>query len=313
MKNIYYVISTFIIVLSVWILYKGALKSYGSSNVTVEFRGRIFGQALGFITLLFIAYPIWKWFSSKIFKISKRGVSFLCYSVLILFCSGYRSAKISNEVKQLKNFDIEVASILKNDPTINSNQDYSSKDFGDMAPLLKIVREVAEFSNQESIRFNRTMEEANLEKILFIENLLDYEALQSNLKALKLLEKEIHASQTRRIEHLAQVEIQIRSTLINPKLKNDFLEGYNRGKQKSMDLFNEFYQIELKLIKNMQSLLSFLIENQDSYIEENGKIAFYEEEDLQRFNTLMSNFFDLADEEERVQKRMEELTQSAIP
>src|SRR3990167_2982042 len=111
MKNIFYVVSVFVFVLSVAILYLGASCYYVSAGDGVSFElGEAIGRSLVF---MLIAYPAWKWGLLKIFGELKKGGAILCYCVLVLLCSSYQSVNLNIKANQLKKSEKVMSEIAK--------------------------------------------------------------------------------------------------------------------------------------------------------------------------------------------------------
>jgi len=163
-----HVISISIFFISVSLIYVGVSGFYVSPGEGVISE---VGEAMGrSLALMLIFYPIWKWGTLKFFSMQKKGNALLCYSILFLVCSGYQKGKMTTATGQLEKSKIAIGEIVSNSCNENlqlsRNEQYSDKDYGQMAPLLSLMKDVADFSIDETQRVNNAIQQANIEGML---------------------------------------------------------------------------------------------------------------------------------------------------
>jgi len=312
-KYVYYIGSCLIILASIWFLQLGAVRYYTSGSDGLSFElGGVTGTSLVFMLLV---YPILK----RLFP-SKKINAFLCFSVIFLACSSYQVVRMNTAADQLKRFKDKVSDIIIRPLKADSDccalmqEVYSQREYGEMANLLTLLKGIIVFTNQEDIRLNKVVEDAHLENLLEPRKLCDFESLQEALDTLKTLSFEINESEIRRNEHLALLDEQIVNLppYKNHPIKKSVLDGYNQKRQQTSVFIADYYRVLKEEMREVQELLSFLVDIPDLYWVEEGKMIFEKETDAQKYNRYLSRIIELSEEEDLVSKKLIDFRQKTV-
>lgn len=302
MKNFLYVISVFFILLSIIVLYAGAFGYYTSPGVRVSYE---IAKAMGSsIAYMLVFYPIWKWVFAKLFAEPKKGSAFLCYCILIFLCSSYQSVNLYRKSNQLNKSakimeDMAKISLTGDVSILSQDKKYSMEEYGEMGPFLTLMRDALDFSSQEIQKLSSAADQADIDNILQLHRLCNFDRIREALPALQVLRSEIDASEVRRTQRMKEMDSEIELIVKQQREKESIIQSYHQGKYKNLIMMKEYYRIQRDFVSELQELIRFLLSVQGLYWEENETLVFVEDEHVECFNTHILRMVELAEEETR--------------
>lgn len=104
----------------------------------------------------------------------------------------------------------------------------------------------------------------------------------------------------------------IESMKVSASTKKDTSDGFERGLAKSIPLTKTLWELELKSVKEIESIISLLASRKNKWEIQDGKVVFANTNDLNEFNRHLTTIQELVKQEETIQKKSLESARSSF-
>ncbi len=95
----------------------------------------------------------------------------------------------------------------------------------------------------------------------------------------------------------------ILSLKIEEPLKRELLQGFERGVERAKVQNNEMWGMERDVIGEFENIINLLSARSGSWVVQDGKLTFYNEEDLSRFNYYIASIKSIVSKQNQIQKQ----------
>ncbi len=304
MINILHVLSVVNIFLALGLLFVFPLGLHLSSAIPISSEIRWVFTLSMFCAYMSLVYPACKLFFRMDSDFLKRK-KVIFYASLFLLVSSYvqtielTSTKTQNINSEIAFKDLE-KKLLEGGSEELVHRNFTSKEYGQNAPFLKSFSDLVDFTNQQDKILEAAYQESKFETMLTPSN-LDRRNLKHSLKNLVALKQQVDENLKRRLEYRQQYLAEISSILKTSfsQSKNS-VEIYMNKEKASTNLLKELFRIKQKIIHQLESLLSFLLEIRDSFVFENDMLVFDYDEQLQEYRERFTDLEKLATEENSI-------------
>ena len=183
----------------------------------------------------------------------------------------------------------------------------SPQSYGKLQPVMDWLNNHISTIKNDYIEFNNAIEKEHIEILLAPETLSNRDRIieaKSKLQRINRLYDEYEKQIEKRTN---EAKIQISKLEAEDSLKKELLTGVNKGEKEREPIFKEFFRIERTFITETDNLLNFLLTRSGKYWFENGKMIFYAESDVERYNKFMQKIDNLDKEESTLSDKYREL------
>lgn len=118
-------------------------------------------------------------------------------------------------------------------------------------------------------------------------------------RAKKIVAK--YKEKTNVLLHNAREKIQ--SLNMSASSKRKALSGFDRGMDKAKNQIDAMWTIEGELLKEFENIINLLSARNGSWVVEEGQILFYNDSDLNRFNSYIASIQSLINQQQQIQKQ----------
>ena len=95
----------------------------------------------------------------------------------------------------------------------------------------------------------------------------------------------------------------IRSLNISESSKRSMLSGFDRGMEKAKENIDALWSLEAKTIKEFENIINLLAAKKGAWVVEGEQILFYNDSDLERFNSYIASIQNIAKQQEAIQRQ----------
>jgi hypothetical protein len=95
----------------------------------------------------------------------------------------------------------------------------------------------------------------------------------------------------------------IRSLNVSESSKREMLSGFDRGMEKAKDNIDAMWSLEAKTINEFVSIITLLAARKGAWVVEGGQILFYNDSDLERFNSYIVSIQNIMNQQEQIQRQ----------
>jgi hypothetical protein len=97
----------------------------------------------------------------------------------------------------------------------------------------------------------------------------------------------------------------IRSLNISESSKRGMLSGFgfDRGMGKAKDNIDAMWSLEAKTINEFENIITLLAARKGAWVVESGQILFYNDSDLERFNSYIASIQNIMNQQEQTQRQ----------
>lgn len=292
-KKRIHLISILMIIVAIVLLCEVAI----ANSISAENFGKVVGQRLIpllLISLIFRRYP-------KVFLCS--SILFLSLSVYAFYLSHDQRVKDAQMAKSMNEIDQIYQLTGNNDAKSIPPKNYSSSEYGVLAPLLNIAKEASEFSNKQEKLLEQAIERVDFENIISPEKMGNQEGIVSSIEKLNALSKFLDESESEKKHYVQKFEAQINSQISDIETKESFLKGF-RDSANNGFLLTNYYQVLRDYIREYKSLLRFMKFISGSYWFEDQEMVFEYKTDLQIFDGYIFRLAELGKKEQQVLNQM---------
>jgi hypothetical protein len=176
----------------------------------------------------------------------------------------------------------------------------ASGEFGEMERFMK------EFMDQMASQRNDYLLE--LEAIGW-NGILDANRIKANKtfvesKVTLQKAKEIVIKYTQRTQVLLEnARGKIRSLNISESSKSSMLSGFDRGMEKAKTDIDTMWSLEAKVINEFENIITLLSSKKGAWVVDGEQILFYNDSDLERFNSYIGSIQHIIQEQEQIQRQ----------
>lgn len=307
MNNVLRLISILVYMVSIMLTY---LVVYTNFKDISQDKPSMYGMILGLslrslkfasiISLFF--YPLWKWVLPRYFGAPKKGVGVLSFAMLFFFVSLYTTISINKLEAQENNQSAE------QNIQFLSKQGFSKQEIDSMRTAMKLNEKYEKYLIGEMEKINEAAERVDITNIYKLEYIMDLEKIKKALFSLKAYMNELSASEIRVLDNQKQASVEV-DKFVNESFKNkqEFLKGYNKGKDALNFHISENYRIKKALVTEYQNLLEFLGSIHGDYKVDGNNLTFLTDAQIDKFGELITNIKKLDEEENQNINEIERL------
>ena len=294
-KKRIHLISILMIIIGIVLLYEVAL----ANSISAENFGNVLGQRLIpllVISLIFKRYP-------KVFLCC--SILFLSLSIYAFSFSHYRRVKDAQMAKSMHEMKQIFQLTLNQDAKSIPSKNYLSGEYGEAGPLLKIVKEAAEFSNRQSTRMAEAIQKVDFESIISPEKLCNQKEIISSIEKLNALSKVLDECENEQKQYAKEIEAKAHTQISEGVMKDSFLEGFKNSINSNSFLASENYRIQKEMIRVCKCLLKFMKFIKGSYTYEDQILLFEYDIDLKMYQDYLHQLNNLGRQAEEVFNQFE--------
>ena len=116
--------------------------------------------------------------------------------------------------------------------------------------------------------------------------------------------KEVVAKYTKRTQSLLEdAKNNIRSLNISDSSKSSMLSGFDRGMEKAKANIDAMWSLEAKTIREFENIITLLSSKKGAWVVDGEQILFYNDNDLERFNSYIASIQNIAQQQESIQRQ----------
>lgn len=116
--------------------------------------------------------------------------------------------------------------------------------------------------------------------------------------------KEVVAKYTKKTEELLEnARNKINTLNISESSKRNMLSGFDRGIEKAKANIDVMWALEAKVINEFENIITLLSANKDAWVVDGEQILFYNNSDLERFNSYIASIEYIVQQQEQVQRQ----------
>ncbi|MEW5949858.1 MAG: hypothetical protein AB1711_10680 [Thermodesulfobacteriota bacterium] len=95
----------------------------------------------------------------------------------------------------------------------------------------------------------------------------------------------------------------IQSLNMSASLKQEALAGFDRGMDKAKSQIETMWALERKAVTEVENIITLLSAKNDAWVVERGQILFYNDSDLNTFNSYIASIQSLVKQQQQIQKQ----------
>jgi len=173
-------------------------------------------------------------------------------------------------------------------------------EFGEMERFMK------EFMDQMALQRNDyllELEAIEWNSILDASRIkADKTFVESNVTILKA--KEVVTKYTIRTQELLEnAKNKIRALNISESSKRSMLSGFERGMEKAKANIDAMWTLEAKTINEFENIITLLSAKKGAWVVDGEQILFYNDSDLERFNSYIASIQNIVQQQEKIQRQ----------
>lgn len=95
----------------------------------------------------------------------------------------------------------------------------------------------------------------------------------------------------------------IQSLNMNAASKRELLSGFDREIEKAKNQIDTMWALDGKIVTETENIINLLSTRNGAWVVSEGQILFYNDNDLNRFNSYIASIQSLVSQQEQIQKR----------
>ena len=248
----------------------------------------------------------------------KRGARIGGFSLLTIYiCTiasgfiGYTQNKKESEIEmmsELKNeiseiFEVSTATDSLGVPTLIKPINATPKFKGELGEIEKFLKQYINqmlslrndyFLDLEAVGWNSILD---FNRIKSDETFVESNRIIINTK--NIINKYINQSLT--FAH--SIRDSIKSLNISESTRNSMLSGFNRTVEKGIEDMDKMWSLEKKVVTEFENIITLLTASKGSWIIVDEQVLFYNDSDLEMFNSYIASIEKIVNQQEEIQQK----------
>lgn len=242
----------------------------------------------------------------------KKYSLLLLFSVLFLLVSFSSTSKAFNgylkEIAMDKAAEDKLVSMCTNivNGTEMSKENFDKSEYGNMAPLLSLINDYSIKSNNTAKEMSTSIDSLGFSTMLSADTLGSAQKINDAKAKLNDSIKVYDKYESEYNNLMTEFDTKI-STIDLPKsYKGSFLEGFKESQDENHERMTSFLKVERDASYKMIEMMDFMLSIQGKYTVRDGKILFYTNDDLNKFNGYLADVKKFAQDEDNIKKDMQD-------
>ncbi|MDP4091752.1 MAG: DUF3053 family protein [Bacillota bacterium] len=224
--------------------------------------------------------------------------------------SSDNSSSSSKEMRAVQKM-VSIMQDLNNNVPISEEQ-YSSSEYGQLAPVLKEFQNYYIKLQKERNRIQDEVTKLDVNSIFTEENLGNLDNIKTTEDNLRNYLDDYKTYEQNYKQYTAEYKDNIMKLDLPEASKNNFLQSFNKSNDQVMVLMDKFFTAEESFINNMIQIMTFLEGKQGEYDFSGGQIQFYSDDDVNTYNNYYTEMQNAANQEVDIQKQMTQMSQKTL-
>jgi len=261
-----------------------------------------------------LALFVWAIFYAAVAR--KRGGKVAGFSFLAIFISMIASGLIGfsqqkHEAKQALTEIQDQYSALIDSSTdsqglpkrIDKPIDTTPKARGEFGEMERFMKEFMDQMVSQRNDYLLELEAIGWNSILDAERIRADKALIESKVTIRKAKEIVGKYQERTNVLLNNARQNIRSLNISESSKREMLSGFDRGMEKAKNQIDAVWALEGKVVTEFENIINLLSARNGAWIVEGGQILFYNDSDLNRFNSYIASIQSLVNQQQQIQNQ----------
>ncbi|HEX9062063.1 MAG TPA: DUF3053 family protein, partial [Clostridia bacterium] len=277
--------------------------------------GYFFGAILGFgLIAAVVIFIIFRFKSVNVRANTMLVLSSLVFTLLVAGCFADVIKEKQKEREQ------ERAAISKLTDLMNeaasgkriNDSDLTKEKYGVNNELLLTFTKFFNGMIDEKDKYITKVKDYNFDKYYNKESLSNKKTIQKAMNDVRDMQDEIKIYKETYEKMVKAYGESIKDMKVSEAYKESFLKGYDKGIKSNKERMDDYFRIENELFEDMYNYFDFFDKLNGKFDFKNGQYLFQTQNEVDKFNGLVTNVKDIADEESKWFEDNEQKTKENI-
>lgn len=261
-----------------------------------------FGAILGFgLIAAVVIFIIFRFKSVNVRANTMLVISSLVFTLLVASCCADVIKEKQKEREQ------ERASISKLADLMNEavsgkridDSDLTKEKYGVNSELLLNCTKFFNGMVDEKEKYMSKVKEYNFDKYYNKEALSNKKTIQKAMSDVRDMQDEVKIYKETYAEMIKAYGESIKNMKVSEEYKESFLKGYDKSVKSNKDRMDDYFRIENEFFEDMYNYFAFFDKLNGKFGFENGKYIFQTQDEVDKFNGLVTSIKGIVDEESK--------------
>lgn len=261
----------------------------------------ILGYSIGSVLLAIGLFLL----ATKVIK--KKGVLVVLSILYLLVSFSTLAVNANNSIKRTQMNKAAVSKLVSIYNNISAGQDVSKETFdksmyGDLTPILNIVRDYGTKSRELSTNMTDEISAADFGNLLSPDTLSNTDKINAAKIKIKDSKEFFDKYEADYKDLVSNLDSSISSTELPKTFKSSFIDGFRNAQVENQTNTGNFFNVERDILSKANEILDYMNSIQGNYIVQNKQLLFKTNADLDKYNQYIRDIQKLATKEADIQK-----------